>query len=95
MYHGLSLYHYVINGSNVYSCLLDASMAFDRIHYRKLFTILLSKEVPAFIVRYLSDSYIRQMSRALWDTCCSAYFTMSNGVTQGDDVVCNTVYHLY
>ena len=23
------------------------------------------------------------MSLALWDTCCSAYFTMSNGVKQG------------
>ena len=23
------------------------------------------------------------MSRALWDTCCSGYFTMSNGVKQG------------
>ena len=78
-----TLHHYVNNGSNVYSCLLDASKAFDRIHYGKLFTILLSKQVPAFIIRYLLDSYIRQMSRALWDTCCSAYFSMSNGVKQG------------
>ena len=78
-----TLHHYVNNGSNVYSCLLDASKAFDRIHYGKLFTILLSKQVPAFIIRYLLDSYIRQMSRALWDTCCSAYFSMSNGVKHG------------
>ena len=78
-----TLHHYVNNGSNVYSCLLDASKAFDRIHYGKLFTILLSKHVPAFIIRYLLYSYIRQMSRALWDTCCSAYFSMSNGVKQG------------
>ena len=78
-----ALHHYVNNGSNVYSCLLDASKAFDGIHYGKLFTILLSKQVPAFIIRYLLDSYIRQMSRALWDTRCSAYFSMSNGVKQG------------
>ena len=77
------VYHYVNNGSNVYRCLLDASKAFDRIHYGKLFTILLSKQVPAFIIRYLLDSYIRQMSRALWDTSCSDYFLMSNGVKQG------------
>ena len=70
-------------GSNVYSCLLDASKAFDRIHYGKLFTILLSKQVPAFISRDLLDSYIRQMSRALWNRCCSPYFAMSNGVKQG------------
>ena len=61
-----TLLHYVSSGSNVYnSCLLDASKAFDRIYYGKLFTILLSKQVPAFIIRYLLDSYIRQMSRAL------------------------------
>ena len=27
------------NGSNVYSCLLDASKAFDKIHYGKLFDV--------------------------------------------------------
>ena len=77
-----TLHHYVNNGSNVYSCLLDTSKAFDRIHYGKLFTILLSKQVAAFIIHYLLDSYIRQMSRALWDPCCSAYFTMSNWLKQ-------------
>ena len=44
-----TLHHYVNNGSNVYSCLLDVSKAFDRIHYGKLFTILLLKQVPTFI----------------------------------------------
>ena len=78
-----TLHHYVNNSSNVYSYLLKASKAFDRIHYGKLFTILLSKQVPAFIIRYLLDSYICQMSRVLWDTCSSAYFAMSNGVKQG------------
>ena len=34
------------NGSDVYSCLLDASKAFDRVHYGKLFRILLSKKLP-------------------------------------------------
>ena len=48
-----TLHHYVKNGKNVYNCLLDASKAFDRIHYGKLFTILLSKQVPAFIICYL------------------------------------------
>ena len=45
--------------SNVNSCLLDASKAFDKIHYGKLFTILLSKQAPVFIIRYLLDSYDR------------------------------------
>ena len=38
--------NYNRNGSNVYSCLLDASKAFDKIHYGKLFNVLLEKGVP-------------------------------------------------
>ena len=33
---------YINNGSDVYSCLLDASKAFDRVHYGKLFRIIVS-----------------------------------------------------
>ena len=36
--------HYINNDSTVYSCFLDASKAFDRVHYGKLFSILLSKK---------------------------------------------------
>ena len=59
-----TLQYYRQNGSQVYSCLLDASKAFDRIHYGKLFNILISKTLPAFIIRVLFDSYSRQQSRA-------------------------------
>ena len=34
---------YINNGSDVYSCLLDASKAFDCVYYGKRFKILLSK----------------------------------------------------
>ena len=33
--------HYLTTCSNVYSCLLDASKVFDKVHYGKLFRILL------------------------------------------------------
>ena len=36
---------YLKNGSNVYSCLLDASKAFDKVHCGILFRILLDKNV--------------------------------------------------
>ena len=51
--------NYIQNGSNVYSCLLDASKAFDRIHYGKLFNHLLERGVPFCIVRLVLDSYSR------------------------------------
>ena len=75
--------NYNRNGSNVYSCLLDASKAFDKIHYGKLFNVLLRKDVPFCIIRILLDAYTRQQVRVLWNTCTSDYFTISNGVKQG------------
>ena len=53
-----TLQYYKQNGSQVYGCLLDTSKAFDRIHYRKLFNILISRTLPTFIIRVLFDSYI-------------------------------------
>ena len=75
--------NYNRNGSNVYSCHLDASKAFDKIHYGKLFNVLLKKDVPFCIIRILLDAYTRQMTRVFWNTCSSDYFTISNGVKQG------------
>ena len=39
---------------------LDASKAFDRVHYGKLFDLLMQRNIPAIIVRYLIDNYRRQ-----------------------------------
>ena len=39
--------------------------------------------------------YTLQMSRALLDTCCSAYFTMSNGVKQGGGVLSAILFTIY
>ena len=52
--------NYNRNGSNVYSCLLNASKAFDKIHHRKLFNVLLKKSVLFCIIRILLDAYTRQ-----------------------------------
>ena len=52
--------HYINNDSAVYSCFLDVSKAFDRVNYGKLFSILLSKNIPKIVVRLYFDSYMRQ-----------------------------------
>ena len=86
--------HYLNGGSNVYRCLLDASKAFDRVHYGTLFRLLLKKEIPKCIIRLILDSYTRQTSCALWNNVKSRYFTMANGVKQGG-VISPIFFSLY
>ena len=71
------------NGSNGYSCLLDASKAFDKVHYGTMFSILLNKYVPYCIIRLLMISYVRQEARVIWNSCHSTYFRLKNGVKLG------------
>ena len=52
--------NYLQNGNNVYSCLLDASKAFDRIHIEKLFAILIDSNVHLCFIRLILDAYTRQ-----------------------------------
>ena len=78
-----TLQYYRQNGNQVCSCLLDASKVFDRINYGKLFNILISRKLTAFIIGVLFDSYSRQQSRAMWNSCYTEYFYMPNGVKQG------------
>ena len=63
-----TLQYYRQNGSQVFSCLLDASKAFDRIHYGKLFNMLIDRNLPAFIICALFDSYNIQQSSAMWNS---------------------------
>ena len=51
VYHEI-INHYMSNNNNVYSCLLDASKAFDKVHYGKLFHILLNQKVLFCIINY-------------------------------------------
>ena len=88
------VHHYLNSGSNVYSCLLDASKAFDRVHNGTLFRLLLTRCVPMCFIRLVLDSYIRQKACALWNSVKSRYFTMANGVKQGG-VISPIFFSLY
>ena len=43
------IHNYIEGHNNVYCCLLDASKAFDKVHYGKLFTILLTRNVSPML----------------------------------------------
>ena len=75
--------HFVKNGSDVYACLLDATKAFDRVHFGKLFRILIARGMPPFIIRILLDAYTRQSICATWGSSKSRRFSVRNGVKQG------------
>ena len=48
---------YVHRGSTVYSCCLDASKAFDRVNHKILFQLLLKRNLPVPILRFLLSWY--------------------------------------
>ncbi len=75
--------YYINRGSKVYSCFLDASKIFDRIHYDKLFSILIDIKMPSVIVRSLLDMYTRPKVCTTWQGSHSEYFGVSNGIRQG------------
>ena len=86
--------HYVNEGSNVYSCLLDASKAFDRVHWGRLFKIVIERKVSFLFIRLLLDSYLRQLSFVAWGLFKFRYFSLSNGVKQGG-VLSPILFNLY
>ena len=75
--------YFVNKGSNVYGLVLDATKAFDRINYCKLFRTLLERNVSPLICRLLLNMYTNQKLRVKWANTYSSEFSVSNGVKQG------------
>ena len=75
--------YYRSKGSNVHVLLLDASKAFDRVNYIKLFDKLLRKEMCPLTVRLLMNMYISQKLQVKWNDRLSDKFDVTNGVRQG------------
>ena len=65
------------------SCLLDCSKAFDKCKFDKLFTTMLSKSVPAVVVRALIFAYQEQKGWIRLGDKDSDTFRISNGTRQG------------
>ena len=78
-----TIQYYKSNGSNVYMLSLDASKAFDRVKYTKLFRILIERSVCPLIIRFLINIYLISSATVKWNRCESELFNISNGVKQG------------
>jgi len=65
------------NGSSVFCTLLDATKAFDRVDYCKLFRSVTKRDLPPTVLRLLLNMYTRTVS---WNGVFSLPFTVSNAV---------------
>ena len=74
---------YQRNNSSLYLVLLDASQAFDRVEYCKLFDILIKRNVCSCTIRLLVSMYTNQRLRVKWGDNPSQSFLSLNGVKQG------------
>lgn len=75
--------YYTSRGSGVYSMFLDASKAFDRVHYIKMFKLLLKKGCCPITARFLAIMYTNQEVNVSWNGSRSKTFGVKNGIKQG------------
>ena len=75
--------YFLRNGSEVFSCAMDMTAAFDLTLHSLLFTKMLKASFPPIFLRLFIFMYINQVANVRWDGEYSTLFTMSNGVRQG------------
>lgn len=75
--------YYVNHNSSCYVILLDASKAFDRIQYIKLFKTLLQRGMCPATAKLLLCMYNNQSLVVKWNQIISEPFRCSNGIKQG------------
>jgi len=63
--------------------MLDATKAFDRVNYCKLFNTFIDRELPFVTIRLLLNMYTSHVTRVLWNGIFSNPFSVKNGVKQG------------
>ena len=63
--------------------LLDASKAFDRVEYVKLFSDLRERKLCPIVLRLLMNMYMNQCLQVRWNSLVSDRFSIANGVKQG------------
>ena len=85
------------NKSNVYVMILDATKAFDKVNYVKLFYQLIDRGLNPFNIRCLLYMYrpTRRCLNVSWNNSQSKYFPTTNGVKQGGVLLSQILFSVY
>lgn len=75
--------YYRSHNSPVVLCFLDASKAFDRVPWTKMFELLRQENIPEVYIRFLASWYRSQRAAVQWDSVISENFRTKRGVRQG------------
>ena len=89
-----TLDYYVSGKGGVYVLSLDATKAFDRVDYVKLFNLLIDRKVSPLYIRLIYSMYINQQLCVNFNNSTSQFFRVSNGVKQGG-VLSPTLFSCY
>ena len=69
--------------TDCYLLLLDASKAFDRVEYVKLFNTLRDSNMCPVVLRLIMNMYINQQIQVKWNNAISKQSNIQKGVKQG------------
>ena len=82
------------NNTDCFMLLLDASKAFDRIEYFRLFELLRDRNMCPIVLRLIITMYISQKMQVRWGEIVPSQFSVSNGVKQGGVMSLVYIYSL-
>jgi hypothetical protein len=78
--------YFLDNGNSVFLAALDLKKAFDRVNHFKLFTSLLTKGIPIWIVLVLQNWYSNLNVCVRWNFAYSFNSSVKSGVRQGSSL---------
>ena len=74
--------YYTERDSDRYMLMLDASKAFDRVEYIRLFTLLCERALCPVVLRLIMNMYVNQSIQIKWNSVISEKHSIANGVRQ-------------